>query len=299
LPATAGQILRLFHADVGGLGILLLGVVAGSFFASAVLLQILAVSLAGLALAVPLTIGIEFLFGTPLLMFVEGFGSVLHVVLTAAGLVAVLCAIFFDYACHAWMQEDDKKPAMVLVGQRSNSDPELLNPPPRPFGIQRSVSFDDILRKLVTTSLSLVREITPPVDDGDDEERIRDDRFTGLFCACLGGMGMSVWPLLASTAEGEGLGEIFGELALQPSAFFSIFAPSACVTGLFLLPLVSRLPMVHSLEPIMFFTAWRCYIWHRHNIFSECWCGPRQRCLNLHCALLAVGGGIVGSFPMG
>lgn len=234
-------------------------VVAGVLYAFAMLLSVAACNLAGMALSTVLVLGVEICIGTPLLMFVEAFGTVEHLLFSAGGIVAVLIATLCDFLCHTRL-EKDRMSAAPYVTQESRARSSSLSF--MSFDVVTNLSTHSLRRPRVSSTLQgmsmgsprgsntfLTHSVPIPSLSGHEAPRVVTAR-CGMLLAGLSGVFFSIWPVASSFVEGQTrAGDVVAKL--DPASFFLFYSTSSFLACLILLPVACRNP-IHGGNPLAF-----------------------------------------------
>lgn len=250
---------------------------AGFMYATCIMLLVFSLDLIGMALAVPLMVGIEFLVGVPLLLLIEGVGSAAHVLFSLCGVFAVIVAITLDSLCHQSLirdAEDElarKGKSLATVQEedeaiQKNSSTWYGPAPTSTFPwlghSRRSMSEPSWLTSRFShgTSLSLLalsQEQVPFVHSSRETpgpEPVPPGHL-GFYTIVLAGFFASFWPVLSSIVEGHGIGTKLESAAISPAAFFVMFVSTAMLTGVVTLP-----PMYSWRTGKEWSAYWRSYL---------------------------------------
>ncbi|CAE7534749.1 rep [Symbiodinium natans] len=258
LLQDAAPSLQAAAADPSGAVVFVVSAIAGLLFALGSLLAVASIDLAGMAMPTIILLGVEMALGVPFLLFVEGWGSTEHVLLSFAGVVAVLGATLLDGWCHWNLQKDcaaeDREQSQLLCFGCMSSQFSSLS-----FWSFRatSVAAGSFARSLNSTAVTfLTRGSALPVSSIGSQQvltaasgwanaRAVKRGNLGLTFAAIGGFCFALWPCISSCVEGQTQWGNAFTTQLNASAFFLVYAVGALLAALLLLPLLCRWPL-HS-----------------------------------------------------
>jgi len=263
---------------------ILLSLIAGVFYAGGSIIMTNALDLAGMSLVVPVVMGMEFALGTPLMLLVEGFGVPAHWILSLAGVATVLVAMTLDSISHDWLaseqpdkyDEEHETFEIDVVEQhnphgshssketykRSQTSPSFIRSATRQLTkITRSATLPNVIStiskgRLLRSSTGWT-PTTPACTEGESSiESDEENGRLGFGLAVIAGLLFSLWPCLASIAEGNGIGLFHRPGILSSSTFYMLFIGSAWVFAICILPMLSH----HPIGPADSMDFWHTYL---------------------------------------
>jgi len=271
LLQDAAPSLQAAAGDASGIVVFVISALAGVLFALGSLLAVASIDLAGMALPTIILLGVEMALGVPFLLFVEGWGSDEHVLLSFAGVLAVLVATLLDGWCHWNLQKDC---ASEERDQRDQSLPPCFGCISSQFSSlsfwsfrATSVAAGSFARSLNSTAVtflthgsampisSIGSQQVLTVSGGWANARAVKRGNLGLTFAAVGGFCFALWPCISSCVEGQTQwGNAFAT-QLNASAFFFVYAVGALLAALLLLPLLCQWPL-HSGVSLSFWSSY-------------------------------------------